>query len=307
MFKHINLKNYLIMKKHYYLLALILTVVLNATVFHSCKKDDDDPETTIAIDKTQTALLDIGDDVTAAITIVCAEVKTFTYSKVVDNDNSDPVDVTTNLTKDGDTYTYSFSYTLVENDDLHTLGFEFEVIDKNDLSKTVSLLVQTNLSTRSTFVKYDWTITAEDHAVWGDLLSDADAAKIFRFYEDGTYEVDLSADYAAATHHFCYWVYKETPGNGDTLAIVRLIRKQLSGDTGVDEYYDFRVTSADETEVTMYWDLAVWGLFDIERTFTSKPKGAFQPYGTAAIAADVAAISVLDCSTVDSGLLTIDD
>ena len=294
-------------KQIYYSLALILTVVLYATVFHSCNKDDDDPETAIAIDKTQTELLNIGDEVTAAITIISAEVKTFTYTKVVDDVNSTPVDVTASLTKDGNTYTYNFSYTLVENDDLHTLGFEFEVIDKNDVSKTIALLVQTNLSTRSTFVKYDWTITGEDHAVWGDLLTDADAAKIFRFDEDGTYEVDLSPDYASSTHHFCFWVFKETSGNGDTLGIVRLIRKQLSGDTGIDEYYDYRIVSADESAMTMYWDLAVWGLFDIERTFTSKPKGAFQPYGTAAMATEVEAISVLECSTVDTGLLTIGD
>lgn len=295
------------MKKNvYYLLALLLALVIAVPAFQSCDKDDDDPVTTISIDKTTTELLNIGDEVTATITMVSAEVKSFTYTKVVDEVNSTPVDVTADLTKEGDTYTYSFSYTLVENDDLHTLGFIFEITDKNDLVLTTALVVNTNLSTRSAFVKYDWKITGEDQVDWGDVLTPQDAAKTFRFYEDGTYEVDLSAEYAAAGHHFCYWVYKETPDNGDTLAIVRLIRKQLSGDTGVDEYYDFRITSADESEMIMFWDLAVFGLLDIQRTFTSQPKGAFQPYGTEEMAAAVEALSVLDCSTIDDALLTIE-
>lgn len=295
------------MKKNvYYLLALLFAIVVAVPAFQSCDDDDDDPVTTIAIDKTQTALLDVGDEVTATITIVSAEVKSFTYSKVIDNENSTPVDVLANLTKVGNTYTYNFSYTIVENDDLHTLGFEFVIIDKNDLSETVSLLVQTNLSLRSTFVKYDWTITGEDHVDWGDLLTDADAAKTLRFNEDGTYDVDLSADFAGSGHHFCYWIYKDTPDKGDTIAIVRLIRKQLSGDVGLDEYYDFRITSADESVMTMWWDLAAFGILDIQRTFKSQPKGAFQAYGTEEMATAVEALTVLQCSTVSDNLLTIE-
>ena len=292
-------------KQVYYFMALMLTVVLSASIFHACKDDVDEPDTTILLDKTQTELLNIGDEVTATVTIVSAEVKTFTYTKVVDNESGIPVDVTANLTQEGNTYTYNFIYTLVEYDDLHTLGFEFNVIDKNDVSKTASLLVQTNLSTRSAFVKYDWHITAEQW-LGMSVLTAADSAKVFRFYEDGTYEVDLSAEYADSTHHFCYWVYKETPNNGDTLAIVRMIRKQASGDTALDEYYDFRIVAASESEMTMYWDLAVFGLLDIQRTFTSQPKGAFQPYGTVEMQNAVEAITALDCDSVDPDLFIIE-
>jgi len=286
-------------------MALMLTLVLSVSVFNACKDNDNEPVTTISLDKDQTESLNIGDIVTATVTIVSAEVKTFTYTKVVDNENGIPVDVTANLTKDGNTYTYNFTYTLVENDDLHTLGFEFNVVDKNGLSKTASLLVQTNLSTRSAFVKYDWHITAEQW-LGSSVLTEADSLKVFRFYEDGTYEVDLSAQYAAPTHHFCYWVYKETPNNGDTLAIVRMIRKQASGDAGIDEYYDFRIVAASESEMTMYWDLAVFGLLDIQRTFTSQPKGAFQPYGTAEMQTQVEAITALHCDSVDPDLFVIE-
>jgi len=282
------------------LVALIIPVA-----FIACNNDDDEVTTSIAIDKTTTAQMNVDETVTATITIVASEVKSFHYYKVVDEVQSDPVDILSSLTKEGNTYTYNFSYIIQENDDLHTLGFEFEVVDKNDETFSTALVVLTNLSTRSMFIKYDWRITAE---TWlgADVLTDADSMIVFRFNEDGTYEEDLSPEYAAATHHFCYWVLKETPNNGDTLAILRLIRRLQSGDTAADEYYDYRITAADESEMTMYWDLEVWGLLDIQRTFVSKPRGDFQPYGTAEMEATVEELSTLDCSNIDENLLTIE-
>ncbi len=293
------------MKSKVYYLLVSFILIITISVFYSCKKDEEEVETSISIDTEETELLDIGDEVTAIITIISEEVKTFSYSKVVDNVSTDNVDAVSGLVQEGNTYTYNFSYTLEDGDDLGTLGFEFEIVDKNGASKTVYLLVKTNLSMRSTFIKYDWTITAEEY-LGASALSAADSMKIFRFSEDGTYEVDLSADYAASTHHFCYWAFKETADNGDTLAVLRLVRRLLFGDTGVDEYYQFRITEVSESEMTMYWDIDAWGMYNIKRTFTSKAKGDFQPYGTKDMQTEVEAISTLDCSNIDGGLLTID-
>ena len=294
------------MKKINYFLTTIAIIAFGFTItFVSCDKDDDEIKTSITSDKITTEPMEVGETVTATVTIVSAGVNTFNYYKVVDEVKGSAVDATSELVKAGNTYTYSFTYIIEENDDLHTLGFEFEVIDNANVVESTGLVVIINLSARSLFIKYDWTITGEDHVVWGDLLQPWDAAKTFRFYEDGTYQVDLTAEYPDSLHHFCNWVYKETPSNGDTLAIVRLIRKQLSGDVGLDEYYDFRITAADEAEMTMYWDLAVWAIFDIERTFTSKSKGEFHPYGDAGLQAYIESIAVLDCSTIDPALLVI--
>jgi hypothetical protein len=294
------------MKKANYLI-MILAVAFMAVpvIFISCDKDDEVPATTINIDKTTTSTLDIGDTVKAVITIVTGEVKTFQYYKVVDEVKSDAVNAATALVQSGNTYTYTFSYVLQENDDLHTLGFEFELTDNADLMVSVALLVQTNLSTRSAFIKYDWKISEE---MWlgESILAAHDAAKTFRFNEDGTYDVDLGVEHADALHHFCFWVFEEYPvAHQDTIAKLRLIRRLVSGETGADEYYDFRITSASESQMIMYWDIAFWGLLDIERTFTSQPKGAFQPYGTTEIAAEVAAATSLDCSNVDDNIMTL--
>lgn len=292
-------------KTSFYLLTFVLAVVIATPVFHSCKKDDPEITTSMAIDKTETEYLNIGDVVTATISVVAEDVTSLTYTKIVDNVYGDPVDVTNSITVVGDTSKYTFSYTLEDGDDLHTLGFEFEAVDHKNVSYTVALVVHTNLSIKSSFVKYDWHINAE---LWlgMSVLTEADSVKTFRFSDDGTYEVDLTAQYAASTHHFCYWVYQETPSNGDTIAVLRLIRKMKSDDTAVDEYYDFRITAASESEMTMYWDIAVFGLFDIQRTFVSKPKGAFQAYGTAEMETEVNGIAAMDCGTVDNGLFTID-
>jgi len=289
-------------KAHYLLMAAVMLAVGLTLSITSCDKEEDPVDTAIALDKTETGPHDIGETVTATVTITAEGVTAFAYYKVVDQVKSDPVDALSALTQSGTTYTYEFSYTLEQGDDVGTLGFEFEVTDDQDMEKTAAILVTTNLSVQGMFVKYDWKITAEEW-LGESVLADHDAAKTFRFSNDGTYEVDLSPDYAAYNHHFCFWVYKETPDNGDTLAELRLLRRLKSGDTGADEYYDFRITSANESEMTMYWDLAFWGLLDIKRTFKSQSKGAFQPYGTQAYADSVAMFTELDCSNFDDSLL----
>jgi len=291
------------MKKSSFLLIFISLIAVGLTlVTNSCDEEDERVTTTITLDKTETGPHDIGETVTATVTIVAEDVASLVYYKVMDQEKSDPVDVTSGLTQSGTTYTYDFSYELELGDDLGTLGFEFEATDDLDVMKSAAIVVTTNLSVQGMFVKFDWKITEEEW-LGESVLAPHDAAKVFRFSDDGTYEVDLSPEYASYNHHFCYWVYKETPGNGDTLAELRLIRRLLSGETALDENYDFRITSANESEMTMYWDLAFWGLLDIKRTFNSQAKGAFQPYGTQAYADSVAMLTVLDCSNIDDGLL----
>jgi len=295
------------MKKiHYLLIVPVVLAVGLILAITSCDEEEERVTTTITLDKTQTGPHDIGETIAVTVTIEAEDVKSLVYKKVVDQVKGDAVDVTSSLSQSGKTFTYDFSYELIVGDDLATLGFEFEVTDDLDEMKTAAILVTTNLSIQGMFLKYDWKITGEDHDVWGNVLTDADAAKIFRFYEeDGTYtyEVDLSADHASHYHHFCYWVYKDTPSNGDTMAMVRLIRRQTSGETGLDEWYDFKITAANESEMTMYWDLAVFGLLNIKRTFNSQDKGPFQPYGSQAHADSVEMFDFLDCSNVDPNLL----
>jgi hypothetical protein len=288
-------------------LLIISFIAVTATglliALNACKKDK--VETTIAINLSTTTALNVGETATATITIVSEEVSAFNYYKVVDEVKGAAVDAKSALTQVGKTYTYVFSYVVQEFDDLHTLGFEFEVTDNEAVKKTTALVVNMELSLKSTFTKYDWKVTASTQADWGDVLSPADAAIVYRFNQDGTYEEDLSAAYAGDDHHFCYWAFKETANNGDTIAVVRLIRRLKSGDTATDEYYDYRITAANESTMTMYWDIAVWGLMDIENTFQSQAKGAFQPYGTAAMETSVNANTALNCSNIDDVLLTL--
>jgi hypothetical protein len=287
-------------------LLIISFIALTATGFmialNACKKEK--VETTIAISLSSTANLNVGETATATITIVSEAVTAFNYYKVVNEVKGTAVDVKSALTQVGKTYTYNFSYVVQEFDDLHTLGFEFEVTDDAAVKKTTALVVNTTISLKSTFVKYDWKVSA---STWldADVLSAADAAIVYRFNEDGTYQEDLSSAFAGDNHHFCYWAFKKTPSNGDTIAVVRLIRRLKSGDTAMDEYYDYRITSANESTMTMYWDIAVWGLLDIKNTFQSQAKGAFQPYGTAAMETTVNGIAAMSCSNIDDGLLTI--
>ena len=290
------------MKKALLFLSLIAVVaIMSIFVLNSCKEDI---VTEMTINQIATPQLDVGDDATATITIVAEGVKSLKYFKVVDTQKGAATDVTSQITSSGNTYTYNFVYEVAQFDDLHTLGFEFELTDSKNVVKTVGLAVNINISIPSMLVKYDWKVTASTDPVWGDVLSAADAAIIYRFHEDGTYEEDLSPAYAEDSHHFCYCVYKETPGNADTLAIVRLIRRLKSGDTAVDEYYDYKILSASETQMMMFWEIKVWGL-KITNTFKSQAKGAFVPYGTPEVAALVSGNAALSCTNIDNSLRTI--
>jgi hypothetical protein len=291
------------MKKLLFLIPVVAIVAIgSAFLLLSCKKDI---PTEMSITPTSTPQLNVGDEVTATVTIQADGVKSLKYYKVVDTQRDTGTDVTSQLTQSENTYTYNFTYIVQEFDDLHTLGFEFELTDDKNEVKTVGLVVNINISVQSMFVKYDWKVTASSW-LGIDVLTAADAAIIYRFNENGTYEEDLGADYAADNHHFCFWVYKETPNNGDTISVVRLIRRLKQGeDTAIDEYYDYRITAANESEMTMFWDVEVFGLLDIQNTFKSQAKGAFVPYGTAAMEAIVMANASLSCSNISSSLLTI--
>ncbi len=62
-------------------------------------------------------------------------------------------------------------------------------------------------------------------------LAPHDAAYIYRFHEDGTYEVDINPNMPITFITFAIGSYKETPDNGDTLAVIRLVRKLRSGNS----------------------------------------------------------------------------
>lgn len=293
------------MKKTKKNLLLLAGMVLSTSlIFLACSSDDDKMETTITMSQTTTPKLNVGETATATVTIQSDGIISFQYYKIVDEEIAEAFEATDNLEKDGKTFTFDFSYTVQEFDDLGTLGFQFEVTDKYDEVKTTGIVIDTYLSMQSAFVKHDWKVTESE---WEgmDVLAPHDAASIFRFHEDGTYDVDLSAEHAVATHHFCYWVLQETPNNADTLAVLRLIRKFKAEQTGMDEYYDYRIVCSGESEMIMYWDVAAFGLFNIKNIFTSQPKGAFQPYGTSETEAIVTEDPLLQCNTVDQDLFNI--
>jgi len=115
------------MKKLLLLLPVIAIVAIgSAFLLLSCKEDI---PTEMSITPSSTPQLNIGDEVTATVTIQADGVKSLKYYKVVDTQRDAGTDVTSQLAQSENTYTYNFTYTVQEFDDLHTLGFEFELTD----------------------------------------------------------------------------------------------------------------------------------------------------------------------------------
>lgn len=287
-----------------FICGIVLTGIISSLLIISCKKEKSVP-TEMTINITSTPKLNIGDVVNAKVTIVTDGVKSFKYYKIVDNKKDAGTEASAQLVQTGKTWVYDFSYTVQQYDDLYTLGFEFELTDDKGEVKNVGLVVNINISVESMLVKYDWKVT-ESTWLGIDVLQPWDAAVIYRFNKDGSYQEDLSPEHAADNHHFCFWVFKETPNNGDTISILRLVRRLKQGeDMAIDEYYDYKITAANESEMTMFWDVAVFGLLGIQNTFKSQAKGAFVPYGTPAEEAKVNANASLSCSHIDPALLII--
>ena len=258
----------------------------------------------MVIDPAMTSELMIGDEATATITIIADDVRSFEYYKVVNGTKTDTTDVLSELTKSGTTYTYDFTYELQGFDDMGTLGFEFKMVDGKNEAHRVGLNIKTKASVQSLIAFYDWKLTESSYMGF-DILSDADKAAVHRFNQDGSYEVDLGEEYASDERHFCYWVYKETPNNGDTIAVFRLLSRLDAGVIVIDYFTDYRITAASGASMTMYWDVPSYGLKDVKNVMTSKAKGAFQPYGSAAMETSVNSKAALNCSNINSDLLTI--
>lgn len=292
------------MKKVSFLSILTLTIGITLSIIiTSCNEEEETAETTIEIDKTTTEELNIGDTAIATITITSSDIEYFYYHKFVNNKETSKINVSDSLIKNGTTYTYDFSYIIEEGDDLDTIVFKFIVVDNEATVNTITLDIKTILSMRSMFIKNDWHITSEDNTTGTDCLSTKDSVKVFRFYEDGSYDIDLSADYANSTYHYCYWAFEETPNNEDTIAVLRLVRRLLSDGTASDEYDQFNITKANESKMIMFWNSSEQTL---KRTFENITKEVFQPYGTESMATTVEASDVLNCDNIDESLLTID-
>jgi hypothetical protein len=282
--------------------CIAIIAVMAIGVITSCKEET---ETDMIINPAITSELMIGDEATATITIIADDVKLFEYYKVVNGVRGDTIDVLSELTKSATSYTYDFSYELEGFDDMGTLGFEFKMLDGKNEAHRVGLNIKTKASVQSLLAFYDWKLTYSNYMGLYDLLTDASKAAVHRFNQDGSYEVDLGAAYASDATHYCYWVYKETPNNGDTIAEFRLLSRLNVGVAVIDNYTDYRITSASGASMTMYWDIPAYGLKNIKNEIKSQAKGAFQPYGSAAMEESVNSKAAMDCSNIDEALLTI--
>lgn len=283
------------------LLSIALLAAGTISVIVSCTKET---ATEMTINPALTDVLKVGDEATATVTIIADGVKSFEYYKVINGVRGDAVDVLSELEKSGKTYTYQFSYVILPFEDMGTLGFEFKMEDNKGEIHRVGVNVKMQVSVKSLIAYYDWKFTESSYMGF-NILSDADKAAIHRFNQDGSYQVDLGAAYASDARHYCYWVYKETPSYGDTIAKFRLISRLNAGAIVLDYYTDYRVTAASATGITMYWDVPSYGLKNVKSVLSSQAKGAFQPYGSAAMETSVNSKADMDCSKISNALLTI--
>ena len=204
----------------YSLLAILFSCVLTLSII-SCDDDDNDPDTTIAIDKT-TVSLKTGEVLELKITVDAGVgLEKLTIYKLMD----DVVKETTNaeFTEEDGKYVYDFAYLIKPEDVDGILKFKFEAVDKNERTIPAELVVEVELSSEDILKKFDWKMSSEIRKDTDEEIIEQQnkSDNIHRFGEDYSYNIDYGAKNGNldGLSYFCSWKLNEAK---DSLFVTRL-------------------------------------------------------------------------------------
>ena len=240
------------------LLKLTLMMFAVAAIFPSCKEDPAAPS--VLLDNTALSAK-AGEEISIVATVTApGGLSSLSIQKFWDDTEvGDPTEVSS-LT--GGEYT--FMYTVTQDDVEPILKFRFTATDGNGKTSTpVEAVVDVELTKAQLLVKYDWLhYSSVRKATGSEDISDADGDDVYRFSEDGTYQVSYGSAYSGfeGLDQFCYWQVNEETGrlimtkssfNGatwlfdvdkrDTLDITSLTDMQMEADVilrGLDFFND---------------------------------------------------------------------
>jgi hypothetical protein len=306
------------MKKidHLFSVVVLATVLLAGTFVVSCDDDDDSIDASVInIDGVKTEKYNIGDTIVANIKINSeAGIESLKVEKIVDEEVETTIDLASLVTKNNNEYTYKFTHVLSLGEDLKTLAFRYTLVDNQAKKLTKSFVIGINMSVPGYLVKYDWKgIKDEGLNENNELtqwLAPHDADDIFRFNLDGTYTKDLGETlddfWKGKGQHFCNWVYKQTPNNGDTLGILRLVRRAADFATGKTEHYDYKILSINENEFKAVYNWWFFLDYTSTKTFQKVVPENFVDYGQDSLKTAVMNTEILDCAKIDESVLTIE-
>lgn len=265
---------------------LALMMFATALIMQSCEEDIAVPS--VMLDN-QEISAKAGEEITIVATVTAAGgFSNLSIQKYWGDDVQGNPEETTTLTNS----TYTFTYTVTQDDVEPILKFQFIATDGGgQTSAPVEAVVDVELTKAQILVKYDWLHTsAVREATNDEEIAAHDADNVFRYHEDGTYQLSYGAiagDFDGLDQ-YCYWEVNEETG--------RLIRTRTSFNWGtwifdVDARDTLDITDLSSTE--MVADVILRGLDAFDPTydpienyiykFSAQAKGDnFDPYAPGA-------------------------
>jgi hypothetical protein len=261
-------------------LALLIAGVLFIT---SCKDNDADPELPTLALETQSIQGKAGESISVNVNYTTPEgFQELTIEKKLDGESQSSESIT-----QAGSGSYTFEYTLQEDDSEGILTFTFTVFDKAEANASKDLVVEVELTEQQMMTRYDWLLSEEIRENTGENdISEAYTDDVYRFHEDGTYDKSIGEkadDFSDAWFNHCYW-------NLDDDGVLIMTRTGAFVEDVRDTLYVQSITTEELEAEVIYRGLDVFNTGEEEvpyepvetytKVFVSQPKGAnFDPYG----------------------------
>jgi len=262
-----------------------LMLLVGTVLFTACNNDSDPVAPTIDLEST-TIAAQAGESISVQVSVNAPEgFDRLEIEKQIDGQTVDTETVT-----ELNNNTLQFDYTVLVEDSDGILTFVFTVFDNADLSASVDLIVEVELTPTQVLLRYDWLLSEEIRQRTNENdINDAYTDDVYRFYENGEYDKsigDKADDFGDAWYNHCYW----NLSNDNVLIMTR------TGAFGEDVRDTLNVTALNSDELradVTYYGLDAFntGSEDVpyvseeqyEKVFTAQPRSNnFDPYAPGA-------------------------
>jgi hypothetical protein len=240
-----------------YLSTLSIIGALSGILFLSSCGDDDETFTNPNIVLSETTVTaSPGEDVEVDVTITADP----EAESVVVTKNWDGVAQGSETISSFPSNTFTFSYTVENEDADHITVLNFLLTDSRGNTDEVELVINIELTPMQILVKYNWRLDEEIRLATGENdINDVYTDDVYQFNADGTYQKSIGAkvdDFNDIWYNYCYYDLNETT--------MRLLMSRTGA--FAEEVTDtLNITILDDEK--LYADVTYYGLDVFDETY----------------------------------------
>lgn len=260
-------------------------LLVGTIMFAACNNDSDPVAPTIDLEST-TIAAQAGESISVEVSVNAPE----GFDRLEIEKQIDGQTIETETVNELNNNTLQFEYTVLVEDSDGILTFVFTVFDNAELSASVDLIVEVELTPTQVLLRYDWLLSEEIRQRTNENdVADAYTDDVYRFYESGEYDKsigDKADDFGDAWFNHCFW-------NLDDDNVLIMTRTGAFGED-VRDTLNVTTLNSDEmrADVTYYGldafntgseDVPYESVEQYEKVFTAQPRSNnFDPYGPGA-------------------------